>query len=146
MGVYDISKDFTFSASHMLKGLPPEHQCARLHGHNYIVRVVLESQDLNKVGFVRDYGDLVEFKEYIDAHVDHRHLGWASLFMSVPTEEPQWDEEVARPVFNFNPTAENLAEHFYNILKAHLGFKEVVKVGVSETDKVWAWYDSEEIV
>ncbi len=63
---YTITKEFAFSASHQLEGLPPEHQCARLHGHNYKVVVVLESDNLNGVGFVRDYGELKQVKEYID--------------------------------------------------------------------------------
>ncbi|HUM68046.1 MAG TPA: 6-carboxytetrahydropterin synthase, partial [Chloroflexota bacterium] len=39
--MYTISKQFHFSASHQLNGLPLEHQCARLHGHNYEVELIL---------------------------------------------------------------------------------------------------------
>ena len=55
---YRITKEFHFSASHQLKGLPETHQCARLHGHNYIVKVELSSTTLNDHGFVRDYNEL----------------------------------------------------------------------------------------
>ncbi len=41
--MYTIAKRFTFSASHVIGGLPEEHPCARLHGHNYEVEVVLQS-------------------------------------------------------------------------------------------------------
>ena len=41
--MYRISKEFHFSASHQLTDLPADHQCARLHGHNYIVVVELNS-------------------------------------------------------------------------------------------------------
>jgi hypothetical protein len=33
--MYTIAKRFTFSASHIIGGLPADHRCARLHGHNY---------------------------------------------------------------------------------------------------------------
>ena len=56
--MYMIRKKFDFSASHQLLGLPAEHQCARLHGHNYIVEVVLQAEQLNQVSFVVDYGEL----------------------------------------------------------------------------------------
>lgn len=39
--MFRIRKEFHFSASHQLTHLPPDHQCARLHGHNYIVVVEL---------------------------------------------------------------------------------------------------------
>lgn len=38
---YEITKEFHFSASHQLDYLPEGHQCKRLHGHNYIVKVTL---------------------------------------------------------------------------------------------------------
>ena len=52
--MYRISKEFSFSASHRLLGLPDGHPCARLHGHNYRVEVELSAADLNRYGFVRD--------------------------------------------------------------------------------------------
>ncbi len=37
--MYTIAKCFTFSASHIIGGLPAHHPCAQLHGHNYEVEV-----------------------------------------------------------------------------------------------------------
>lgn len=114
---YTITKQFTFSASHQLSGLSPVHPCARLHGHNYRVEIVLQSNILDGVGFIVDYGELKPFKEYIDNKLDHRHLN---------------------DVFGFNPTAENIARHLYEIGKSY--WKQVKAVRVSETDKTWAEY------
>ena len=50
--MFRIMKEFHFSASHQLDHLPAEHQCARLHGHNYIVVVELAGERLNADGFV----------------------------------------------------------------------------------------------
>lgn len=118
--MYRISKEFHFSASHQLKDLPETHQCARLHGHNYIVVVDLASETLNAHGFVRDYNDLADLKRYIDEAFDHRHLN-----------DVLGDDCV---------TAERLAQHFHDWARAR--WPEVVAVRVSETPKTWAEYRS----
>jgi 6-pyruvoyltetrahydropterin/6-carboxytetrahydropterin synthase len=72
--MYTIAKTFAFSASHIIAGLPPEHPCGRLHGHNYEVEVILQAVALDGVGFVRDYRELSTLKDFLDATVDHNHL------------------------------------------------------------------------
>ena len=116
--MYSISKQFHFSASHQLLNLPESHPCARLHGHNYIVEVVLESETLNEYGFVRDYNDLDALKNFIDDQLDHRHLN-----------EVLGDN---------NTTAENLARYIYDWAKPQ--WQEVTAIRVSETPKTWATY------
>ncbi|GAB3166104.1 hypothetical protein GCM10027059_24680 [Myceligenerans halotolerans] len=71
-----ITKEFHFSASHVLDELPEWHPCARNHGHNYIVMLELSARagDLTGPGFVRDYRDLDSFKKWVDETLDHRHL------------------------------------------------------------------------
>ena len=115
--MYFISKEFEFSASHVLSGLPPGHPCGRLHGHNYRVKVILRAEVLNDVGFVVDYGDLNEFKQYLDANLDHRHLN---------------------AVFSFQPSAENLAHYLFTWCVRH--WPQTWMVEVSETGKTWAGY------
>src|SRR5262249_744405 len=68
--MYTIAKRFAFSASHTIGGVPPDHPCGRLHGHNYEVEVILQSASLDAVGFVRDYGELSALKEFLDTTVD----------------------------------------------------------------------------
>ena len=72
--MYEITKEFKFSAGHFLYNLPETHQCSRQHGHNYLVEVCLRSDRLNEVGFIVDYGDLADFKQIIDSQYDHRNL------------------------------------------------------------------------
>lgn len=115
--MYRISKEFHFSASHQLAHLPADHQCARLHGHNYVVVVELAAATLNGDGFVRDYHELAPLKRYIDDHFDHRHLN---------------------DVLDGPSTAENLARHFYDW--CHARWPETSAVKVSETPKTWAEY------
>jgi 6-pyruvoyltetrahydropterin/6-carboxytetrahydropterin synthase len=116
--MYRITKEFHFSASHQLSHLPADHQCARLHGHNYIVVVELASEHLNDDGFVRDYHELAPLKRYIDDELDHRHLNDV--------------------LGNDRVTSEYLARHFYDWCKMRL--PETTAVRVSETPKTWAEY------
>lgn len=114
--MYTITKEFQFSASHQLDHLPEEHPCSRLHGHNYIVIVELFDDVLND-GFVVDYNDLWEFRAYLDGHFDHRHLN---------------------DVVPFYPTAELLAQHFYDW--CHKAWPQCIAVTVKETPKTSARY------
>ncbi|MEU8870163.1 6-carboxytetrahydropterin synthase [Streptomyces javensis] len=113
-----ITKDFAFSASHRLDHLPADHQCARLHGHNYTVQLELSAapDQLTTAGFVRDYGELADFKKWLDQELDHRHLNEV-----VPDR---------------NPSAEHLAMWMYEMWSERL--PELSAVRVSETPKTWA--------
>jgi 6-pyruvoyltetrahydropterin/6-carboxytetrahydropterin synthase len=133
-----ISKEFHFSAAHRLSGLHKDHPCSRLHGHNYIVEVLLVGQ-LNSVGFVQDYGELDKIKYYIDTELDHRYLGYGPLVDPLG-EGPQG--ETIDPVLDFNPTAELLARHIYQMCKED--YPLLSSVHVSETVKTDAIYSGRE--
>jgi 6-pyruvoyltetrahydropterin/6-carboxytetrahydropterin synthase len=74
--VLTITKEFEFSASHRIVSLPSWHKCARHHGHNYVVALELSAppERLDEHGFVRDYGDLADFRKWVDETLDHQHL------------------------------------------------------------------------
>jgi len=116
--MYTIAKRFTFSASHVIGGLPAQHPCARLHGHNYEVEVVMQSAMLDPIGFVRDYRDLSALKEFIDDEFDHRHLN-----------------EV---LGHDQTTSEAIAKWFYDWCRER--WPELAAVRVSETPQTWAEY------
>jgi len=116
--MYTIRKEFSFSASHFLYGVPETHPCSRIHGHNYVVVVELSSKDLNNMGFVKDYRELDFIKKYIDEKLDHRHLN-----------------EVFSP---YNPTAELIARFLYDEFKKDL--PQLTAVEVCETPKTSARY------
>jgi 6-pyruvoyltetrahydropterin/6-carboxytetrahydropterin synthase len=115
--LYTISKRFTFSASHIIDGLPQGHQCSRLHGHNYVVEVVLAAEQLDAVGFVVDYGELKPLKQVIDGELDHRHLN---------------------DVLPGATTAEAIARFLFD--RARALWPQTVAVRVSETPTTWAEY------
>lgn len=114
--MYKLSKDFAFCASHVLHGLPNEHKCSRLHGHNYVARLVLEAENLDETGFVQDYGELDPIAAWITETLDHRHLN--DLLSQ--------------------PSAEHLARWIYDTW--HDEFPALVEVAVSETPRTWAIY------
>ena len=118
--MYTITKQFTFEASHRLDHLPETHKCSSLHGHSYVAEVVLRSATLDEDGFVRDYGELEPFKNFVTEKLDHRHL---NDVMDGPT------------------TAENIARYLYEFARGM--WPEVVAVRVSETPKTWAEYRPE---
>ena len=120
--MHTIGKRFTFCASHQLPGLPEGHKCARLHGHNYVIEVVIGADQLVAPGFVVDFGELEPLKSYLDTTFDHRDL---TVALDVPA------------------TSENLAAHigawFIHHLEPHIP-GHLVRVRVSETETTWADY------
>lgn len=116
--MYYIRKEFSCCSAHHLEGLPDGHPCQNLHGHNYLVVVELKSKKLNDVGFVEDYRALDDIKKFIDTQMDHKDLN---------------------EVFKFNPTAENLARHLFDVFKA--SHKALHAVEISETPKTTARFE-----
>jgi 6-pyruvoyltetrahydropterin/6-carboxytetrahydropterin synthase len=116
--MYTIAKSFSFAASHTIGGLPPEHPCSRLHGHNYEVEVVLQSPALDSIGFVRDYHELSALREFLRETVDHRHLNDV--------------------LGHDRTTAEVISKWLYDWCKAR--WPEVVCVRVRETPRTFAEY------
>jgi 6-pyruvoyltetrahydropterin/6-carboxytetrahydropterin synthase len=115
---YRISKTFTFAAAHRLPHLAVHHKCRRPHGHNYTVTLVLQAEELDTDGFVEDYGELNDVKQYIDAYLDHQDLN------TVWTEQPTTAEVIARSLY----------ERF------HAGHPALIEVVVSETSATTASY------
>lgn len=114
-----ISKEFHFSAAHILTGLEAGHPCGRDHGHNYILRFFLKGKP-NGVGFVRDYNDLKAIGRWIDSQLDHRKLN---------------------DVFHFNPTVELMSEWIFKHWKPQ--FPELFAVEMSETPKTNCRYEED---
>ena len=91
--VFEISKDFVFSAAHQIR--MHGGKCERLHGHNWRIRVHARASRLNRIGMVVDFADLQKIVAELCARFDHRNVN----------EIPPFDE--------VNTTAELLARYFY---------------------------------
>jgi 6-pyruvoyltetrahydropterin/6-carboxytetrahydropterin synthase len=114
--VFEISKDFVFSAAHQIRF--HGGKCERLHGHNWRVRVHVRASELNRIGMVVDFADLQKLVAEIGARFDHRNVN----------EVPPFDVE--------NTTAELLARFFYVETDRRLAASEGGRVAVSRVE-VW---------
>lgn len=120
--MYEITKRFTFSASHQLNHLPDGHKCQRLHGHNYTVEIRLTAHELDEHGFVVDFAELERAGLWMRATLDHQHLN---------------------DVIDGPPTSERLAAAVFEWCATHLPNWPGVAlsaVRVAETDSTWAEY------
>ncbi|MDP3278868.1 MAG: 6-carboxytetrahydropterin synthase QueD [Deltaproteobacteria bacterium] len=107
----EIFKEFSFESAHRLPMVPPEHKCARLHGHSYRVEVHVRGAVDPTQGWIMDFADLREAFEPLRLQLDHYYLN-----------EIEGLE---------NPTSENLARWIWLRLKTTL--PTLSKIVVRET-------------
>ena len=88
-----------------------ENKCKFLHGHNYRFHFKIASAGgLDEVGRVMDFG-VIKSKlcEWLEENYDHKMLIW-ELDPILPDLKKISPESIVE--VDFNPTAENIAEHF----------------------------------
>jgi 6-pyruvoyltetrahydropterin/6-carboxytetrahydropterin synthase len=71
---FKLWKDFSFEAAHQLTKVPVGHQCGRLHGHSYKVRVHCEGKLDPSKDWVVDYADIAKAVRPIIDKLDHTNL------------------------------------------------------------------------
>jgi 6-pyruvoyltetrahydropterin/6-carboxytetrahydropterin synthase len=125
-----VGRRETFNAAHQLcdPGLSEEEnrrlfgKCVNLHGHNYVLEVVVAGEIDHVSGYVLDLKVLSGVvSRQIIRDVDHRNLN---------TDVPWLKGRI--------PTAENLALAFWDRLGPELPEGLLRSVRVWETDKNWA--------
>lgn len=109
--MYKVQKRLEISGAHNLT-LDYDSKCQNLHGHNWIITIYLESQELDQNGMVLDF---THIKQTISNKLDHKYLN---------------------DIFDFNPTAENIAKWICD----ELGEK-CYKVTVQESEGNIAEYE-----
>ena len=70
----EVFKEFTFEAAHRLPNVPPDHKCARLHGHSFHVAVHVRGPLDARAGWVVDFGDIIQAFQPIYEQLDHSYL------------------------------------------------------------------------
>ena len=145
--MFTITKSFTFDAAHHLPHLRPsypDHPCARVHGHTFVVEFELQAPGLNENHFVRDYGELKLVKEFIDTYFDHRDLNEILLEVECGTENEERHLAIHSEMRNRGIcpppaiTAECMANFLFHWFKVE--FSELVAVRWKETPKTCAEY------
>lgn len=119
--VTEIFKEFTFEAAHRLPAVPPEHKCARLHGHSFRVALHVRGPVDARTGWIMDFADIAAAWQPMHAALDHRYLN-----------------EVAGLE---NPTSEHLARWIFERVKPTLPLLH--RVVVHETCTCGAAYEGD---
>ncbi|MEW6097110.1 MAG: 6-carboxytetrahydropterin synthase QueD [bacterium] len=109
-----------FCAAHKIIG--QEGKCARPHGHNWKVEVIVSNDKLDRLGMVIDFDELEELTKKVIEPLDHQDLNELKLFL------------------NSNPTAEVIAEYIYIELEKLLDKCKLKEIKVWETPTTWASY------
>ena len=123
--MYEVQKSAEFSAAHALRDY--EGPCARNHGHNYRIEIVVRGETLDGQRLLIDFSELDRILAPLVARLDHQNLN----------EIPPFDR--------VNPTAEAIAEWFYRgmaepVAKATDGRARLRAVRLWETPDSWVVY------
>lgn len=94
---FQITTTRSFSAAHQLRLY--EGSLEPVHGHNWVVRVTVESAELDEIGVVMDFHEL---ERLVDACIHGWHNGHLN-------EQPAFAA--------MNPSAENVALHIGRTLR-----------------------------
>ncbi len=131
--MYSVTKQVEFCYGHRLPG--HKGRCRHLHGHNATAIIRLESETLDPLGMVCDFGDIGDYvKDWIGREIDHNML--MSRHDPLLPLLKQAGERVY--VMDSNPTAENIARLIFQVV-AEAGYP-VVEVALRETGRAEASY------
>jgi 6-pyruvoyltetrahydropterin/6-carboxytetrahydropterin synthase len=116
--MFEVSVEQTFAAGHALRNY--KGACENVHGHNFKVQVTLQGASLDQTGMLVDFLDVKASMQDVIAKLDHRFLN-----------------DIA-PFDVLNPSAENIAEYFYQQMSSGLAGNpvsvQIREVRVWETD------------
>lgn len=113
---YEVSKRMEIAGAHQLN-LPYESKCENLHGHNWIITVFVGANDLEN-GMVIDF---THIKRQIHDKLDHGNLN---------------------VIFDFNPSAENIAKWIADEVNTMRKGATCFKVTVQESEGNIATYNN----
>lgn len=113
--MFEVAVEQSFASAHALRNY--KGRCENVHGHNWKVRVVIEGEKLDGTGMLVDFLDVKCLLGEILDRIDHQFLN----------EIPPFDV--------VNPSAENIAEYFYQQMTGKLA-ETPVPVRIREV-KIW---------
>jgi 6-pyruvoyltetrahydropterin/6-carboxytetrahydropterin synthase len=113
--MFEVAVEQSFASAHALRNY--KGRCENVHGHNWKVRVVIEGEKLDATGMLVDFLDVKSLLGEILDRIDHQFLN----------EIPPFDV--------VNPSAENIAEYFYQQLNGKF-VETLVPVRIREV-KIW---------
>ena len=72
--MFELLRRYHFEAAHRLPAVPPDHRCARLHGHTYRVEVRVRGEADPTAGWVVDFAEIDDACRPVLDVLDHRLL------------------------------------------------------------------------
>lgn len=132
-----ITKQIEIDAGHRV----PNHKskCRNLHGHRYKIEVGIDDKLIStpghtSEGMVIDFSDVKEcLMQVIDSKYDHSFIVFGEDPLFKVLEKFCSKEKLKLNVVPFIPTAENLAAHWFELLREELLLRGVAIYYV----KVW---------
>jgi 6-pyruvoyltetrahydropterin/6-carboxytetrahydropterin synthase len=105
----ELTRSYRFEAAHRLPMVPPDHKCARMHGHSFEIEITVAGPLDEKMGWLIDYADITKVVEpLLKNELDHRSLN------DVPGLE--------------NPTSEVLCDWLWRRLRPQLPLLAAITV------------------
>jgi 6-pyruvoyltetrahydropterin/6-carboxytetrahydropterin synthase len=118
--MFEVCVEHTFAAGHALRNY--KGKCENVHGHNYRVQVAVEGADVDENGLLVDFADLKRTLRAASDRLDHQFINDLEPFDVI------------------NPSAENIARYFCQIVQRDFAGVAVAYVKVWETDTSCATY------
>lgn len=123
--IYTLKILADFASAHTLRDYPGD--CSRMHGHNWKIEVEVTATALNSHGMGMDFKTIKTATRKLAKTLDHRYLN------DIP------------PFDTVNPTAENIAQYFYQSLSKTINIETAKISGVTlwETDRACVRYSED---
>lgn len=123
--MFELKVKVDFPAAHHLEGYPGD--CARPHGHNWVLEVYARSKKLDSIGLAVDFRTLKGAAKELIAPWDHQDLNTLPDFKDI------------------NPSAEQIAKLAYDRLSMLVDNREtwIERVVVWENERCSAAYFDE---
>lgn len=123
--IYTLKILADFASAHTLRDYPGD--CSRMHGHNWKIEVEVTATELNNHGMGMDFKTIKTATRKLAKTLDHRYLN------DIP------------PFDTVNPTAENIAQYFYQSLSKTINIETAKISGVTlwETDRACVRYSED---
>lgn len=130
-----VTKQFKMETAHRL-ATSYSTRCQSLHGHSYLMEVVLESEHLNEDSMVMDFGELKDKLNHFFDSFDHSFVVYKEdvILPNLLAIESLIHNRMI--VVDYNPTAEGMAYHAFRACVEN-GLP-VTEVRVQETLTGWA--------
>ncbi|MFC1555001.1 6-carboxytetrahydropterin synthase QueD [candidate division KSB1 bacterium] len=113
--MFKVTIEDSFAAAHLLENY--KGKCENLHGHNWKIRVTVETDKLDDIGLAIDFHDLQKITRTTLDLLDHKNLSELEFFSTI------------------NPSSENIARFIFNNIKKNIPDQvRLTEVEVLESD------------